>query len=184
MSDKQQSVPASTLALDRDVTVAPQEASTSQAAGGVGGVATAKPKQSRKDRAKRLLLSLATKHHNYQNHQQQQQSPRQLADNGSAVATNDRGSNSPPPVGGVGVGAGAGAAGAVSPLLTATDAATVRPGMVLASVAARTGQGVSEEAVDTLGMGVKEAIDTLVRWVGITCTASDKSRPTVVVVGI
>ncbi|CAM9205510.1 unnamed protein product, partial [Ectocarpus sp. 13 AM-2016] len=36
--------------------------------------------------------------------------------------------------------------------------------MVLAAVAARGGQGVSEEAVDTLGMGVKEAIETLVRY--------------------
>lgn len=52
---------------------------------------------------------------------------------------------------------------APSPLVTATDAATVRPGMVLAAVAARGGQGVSEEAVDTWGMGVKEAIETLVR---------------------
>lgn len=56
-----------------------------------------------------------------------------------------------------------GAPAVVSPLLTATDAATVRPGMVLTSVAARGDQGVSEEAVDTLGMGVKEAIETLVR---------------------
>lgn len=51
----------------------------------------------------------------------------------------------------------------MSPLIGATDSATVRPGMLLASVAARSGQGVSQDPVDTLGMGVKEAIDALVR---------------------
>lgn len=121
----------------------------------------AKSKGTRKDRAKRLLLSLTTKHA-FQNatgtgtgtgagtgttaaisSSSPEPSPRSKA----SPAGGDVGDTQMPP----------------SPLVTATDAATVRPGMVLASVAALGGQGVSEEAVDTLGMGVKEAIETLIR---------------------
>lgn len=116
--------------------------------------AKAKAKVTRKDRAKRLLLSLATKHH-FQN-------AAGAAGGGTGEITaersSERSSERRSPGGATGVEV------VLSPLVTATDAATVRPGMVLASVAARGGQGVSEEAVDTWGMGVKEAIETLVRY--------------------
>lgn len=117
----------------------------------------------RKDRAKRLLLSLAMKH-NPQNQSQNQSRHNALI--------NVRGGGGEAGGGGVSGGASVPATASstgggqvvVSPLVTATDSATVRPGMVLATVSARSGQGVSQEAVDTLGMGVKEAIETLVRW--------------------
>ena len=146
VTDKQQSDLESGPALDREATPSQEGVSNSPAAADGGAAAAAKPKQSRTDRAKRLLLSLATKHH------PQQQSPRQLPENVGGSSGVDGGTSFP-----------AGAAATVSPLLTATDAATVRPGMVLAAVSACTGQGVSVEAVDTLGMGVKEAIKTLVK---------------------
>lgn len=113
-----------------------------------------KVKVNRKDRAKRLLLSLATKHH----FQSTAAAGGGTGENTSAGERSlERPSERRSPGGGADV--------VPSPLVTATDAATVRPGMVLASVAARGGQGVSEEAVDTWGMGVKEAIETLVRCV-------------------
>lgn len=118
-----------------------------------------KPKVSRKDRAKRLLLGLATKHHFH--------SSVSRGGGSSTPGEIDAAATSPSskrfPSGSKALPGGEQAT--PSPLITATDAATVRPGMVLASVAARGGQGVSEEAVDTLGMGVKEAVETLVRWV-------------------
>ncbi|CAM9421563.1 unnamed protein product, partial [Discosporangium mesarthrocarpum] len=58
--------------------------------------------------------------------------------------------------------------GASSPLLTATDPTTVRPGMMLASVAPCGGQGVSEAAVHTLGMGVAEVAGVLLRLQHLT----------------
>lgn len=106
-------------------------------------------KPSRKDRAKRALINLATKHHFHQDH---------AARNALPAAITEKSWKA---VGGGGVKGGD--AAAVSPLVTATDAATVRPGMLLKSVVAHGGQGVSEEPVDTFGMGVKEAIETLVR---------------------
>ncbi len=115
----------------------------------------AKSKGTRKDRAKRLLLSLATKHA-FQN-----------AATGTGAGPTAAISSSAEPSPGSKLSPAGGDGGDAqvppSPLVTATDAATVRPGMVLASVAALGGQGVSEEAVDTLGMGVKEAIETLIR---------------------
>lgn len=110
------------------------------------------PKVSRKDRAKRLLLSLATKHHPDQGQRNSPSTPKEALSGGGGFSSGSTAAVSP--VTGQAV---------VSPLVSATDSATVRPGMVLASVVARAGQGVSQEAVDTLGMGVKEAIETLVR---------------------
>lgn len=127
-----------------------------------GVTAAAAPKLSRKDRAKRLLLSLATRHSQFH----------PPNSSGSSSGASSGGSRAPAEItsGAAGfagatveAGPGGGTSWAVSPLVRATDGATVRAGMVLASVAARGGQGVSEEAVDTLGIGVKEAIDTLVR---------------------
>ncbi|CAM9811102.1 unnamed protein product, partial [Ectocarpus sp. 8 AP-2014] len=122
-----------------------------------------KPKVTRKDRAKRLLLNLATKHHFHTNATATSNtSPVEISSSAAAAAAaaagRSPGSKASSP------GGGGGHEALPSPLVTATDAATVRPGMVLAAVAARGGQGVSEEAVDTLGMGVKEAIETLVRY--------------------
>lgn len=104
-------------------------------------------KVTRKDRAKRLLLSLATKHHFHSTTGTGEIAAAERSSEQSLERRSPGGVADPVP----------------SPLVTATDAATVRPGMVLASVSARGGQGVSEEAVDTWGMGVKEAIETLVR---------------------
>lgn len=107
---------------------------------GGGRRAAPMPKAKRRDRYRRLLASLSAKHSSNAN----------ISSGLSGVETAG--------------GAGAASAGETSPLVDATDSATVRPGMVLAAVAARGGQGVSQEAVDTLGMGVKEAIETLVRY--------------------
>lgn len=113
----------------------------------------AKPKLSKKDRAKRLLLGLATKHSAYTN-------VGGATDSGvSALERSHSKTSASPSASGT---EGTGDTVIKSPLVSATDAATVRPGMVLAAVAARGGQGVSEEAVDTLGMGVRKAIKTLV----------------------
>lgn len=118
-----------------------------------------KPKVTRKDRAKRLLLGLATKHHFHSSTVSRGGGSSTPAEIDAAASPSSERS----PSGGSKASPARGEQVAPSPLVTATDAATVRPGMVLASVAARGGQGVSEEAVDTLGMGVKEAVETLVR---------------------
>lgn len=142
------------------------------------GKMAAGPKLTRRERAKRLLTGLAIKHNPALNQRSGGTSTSSRSALNYSLSTPRGGGLG---VGGVGDGSGAGAGdegnspatspagggvrATVSPLVTATDSATVRPGMMLASVAAREGQGVSAEAVDTLGMGVKEAIETLIRFV-------------------
>lgn len=140
----QQSGPASTLTPERDAAF-PEGFSASPTP------RKAKPKLNRKDRAKRLLLGLASRHLDAHDGSD---TPAALTWGGGRGTGGDGSVVSP----------GGSSVRQVSPLLTASDSATVRPGMVLTSVAARGGQGVSEEAVDTLGMGIKEAIEALVRY--------------------